>query len=88
MCAADTAPDGLVDDAADQFRHDLLSPLTTISTRTQLLARDLRRSPSLAEDERGKMLASITAIEAEVRGLCAVIDAMVDERPAPTAGER
>jgi hypothetical protein len=34
------------------------------------------------------MLASITAIEAEVRALCAVIDAMGDGRPAPTAGER
>ena len=76
MCAGDDSPDGFVDDAADRFRHDLLAPLTTISARTQLLARDLRRSPSLAEEERGKMLASITAIEAEVRALSAVIDAM------------
>ena len=88
MLAADNAPDGFVYDAADQFRHDLLSPLTTISARTQLLARDLRRSPSLTEDERGKMLASITVIEAEVRALCAVIDAMGDGQAAPTAGER
>ena len=88
MDAADTTSDGFDYDAADQLRHDLLSPLTTISARTQLLARDLRRSPTLAEDERGKMLASITAIEAEVRALCAVIDAMGDGRPAPTAGER
>jgi hypothetical protein len=87
MCAADNAPDGFVYDAADQLRHDLLSPLTTISARTYLLARDLRRSPSLAEEERGKMLASITAIDAAVQTLCAVIDAMGDGRPAPTAGE-
>ena len=79
MCAADDSPDGVVYDAADQLRHDLLTPLTTISARTQLLARDLRRSPTLAEEERGKMLASITAIEAAVQTLCAVIDAMGDE---------
>jgi hypothetical protein len=53
-----------------------------------LLARDIRRSATLAEDERVKMLAGITAIEAEVQTLCAVIDAMGDGRPAPTAGER
>ena len=88
MHGADDSPDGFVYDAADQLRHDLLSPLTTISARTQLLARDLRRSPSLAEDERGKMLASLTAIETEVQTLCAVIDAMGDGRPAPTPGER
>ena len=92
MCAADDSPDGVVHDAADQVRHDLLSPLTTISARTQLLARDLRRSPSLAEEERATMLTSITAIETEVRALCAVIDAMNlpsrDGRSAPADGER
>jgi hypothetical protein len=76
MCAADDSADGVVYDAADQLRHDLISPLSTISARTQLLARDLRRSPSLAEEERVKMLAGIAVIEAEVRALCAVIDAM------------
>jgi signal transduction histidine kinase len=79
MCAADDSPDGFVHDAADQLRHDLLSPLTTISARTQLLARDLRRSPSLAEDERTRMLTGIMAIEAAVQSMCAVIDAMRDE---------
>jgi hypothetical protein len=34
------------------------------------------------------MLASITTVEAEVRTLSAVIDAMGDGPPAPTAGER
>jgi signal transduction histidine kinase len=92
MCAADDSPDRFVHDAADQLRHDLFSPLTTISARTQLLARDLRRSPSLAEEERVKMLAGITAIEAEVRALCAVIEAMNlpsrDGQAAPADGER
>ena len=83
MCTADDSPDGVVYDAAQQLRHDLVSPLTTISARTQLLARDLRRSPTLAEDERGKMLASITAIEAEVQTLCAVIDAIGNEDQEP-----
>jgi signal transduction histidine kinase len=88
MPAADDSPDGRGSEADEQIRHDLLSPLTTISARTQLLARDIRRSASLAEDERVKMLAGITAIEAEVQTLCAVIDAMGDGRPAPTTGER
>ncbi len=88
MCAVDDSPDGFVHDAADQVRHDLLSPLTTISARTQLLARDLRRSPTLAEHERVRMLASITAMAAEVQTLCAVIDSMGDGRPALAAGDR
>ena len=92
MHVADDSSDGFVCDAADRLRHDLFSPLTTISAHTQLLARALRRSPSLYEEERGKMLASITAIEAEVRALCAVIDAMNlpsrEGRPAPADGER
>ena len=79
MPAADNAPDGFVYDAADQVRHDLLSPLTTISARTQLLARDIRRVSSLHEEERTRMLASLTAIESAVQTLCAVIDAMRDE---------
>ena len=79
MCAADDSPHGFVYDAADQLRHDLLSPLTAISARTQLLARDIRRSSFLPEEERGKMLASLTVIETAVQTLCAVIDAMRDE---------
>jgi signal transduction histidine kinase len=67
---------GFVHDAADQVRHDLRSPLTTISARIQLLARVLRRSPALAEDERVRMLAGITAIAAEVQILGAGIDTM------------
>jgi hypothetical protein len=83
MCAADDSPDGVVYDAADQLRHDLLSPLTTISARTQLLARDLRRSPSVTEDERGKMLAGITAIETAIQTMCAAIDAIRDDDREP-----
>jgi signal transduction histidine kinase len=85
MSAADDSLDSVVYDAADQVRHDLLSPLTTISAHTQLLARDLRRSPSLAEEERVKMLASITTIENEIHTLCAVIDGIgLPSRDEPT----
>ena len=79
MHAADDSPDRFVYDAADQLRHDLLSPLTTISARNQLLARDIRRASSLHEEERTQMLASLAAIETAVQTLCAVIDAMGDE---------
>jgi signal transduction histidine kinase len=74
MHAADDSPDGVGSDPADQLRHDLLSPLTSISARNQLLARDIRRASSLHEKERTQMLASITAIETAVQTLCAVID--------------
>jgi signal transduction histidine kinase len=74
MPAADKAPDGFVYDATEQLRHDLKSPLTTISAHTQLLARLIRRSPSLADEERVKMLASFTAIESTIQAMCAVID--------------
>jgi signal transduction histidine kinase len=74
MHAADDSPDGVVSDPADQLRHDLLSPLTTISARAQFLERTIRRSPALADEERVKMLVGITAIETAVQTLCAVID--------------
>jgi signal transduction histidine kinase len=79
MHAADDSPDRFVYDAADQLRHDLLSPLTTITARSQLLARAIRRSPTLTDEERVKMLVGITAIETAVQTLCAVIDAIGDE---------
>jgi signal transduction histidine kinase len=79
MHAADDSPDRFVYDAADQLRHDLLSPLTTITARSQLLARAIRRSPTLTDEERVKMLVGITAIETAVQTMCAVIDAIGDE---------
>ena len=79
MHAADDASDGFLYDSADQLRHDLLSPLTTISARAQFLERTIRRSPALADEERVKMLVGITAIETAVQTLCAVIDAIGDE---------
>ena len=74
MCAADDSPNGFVNDAAGQLRHDLITPLTTISARIQLLARDIRRSSSLTDEERIRMLTSITAVESAVQAMCSVID--------------
>ena len=58
----------------DQLRHDLKTPLTTISGYTQLLARTIRRSPSLADDERARILESLATIQAAVREMVAVVD--------------
>ena len=79
MDAAAESPDGFVYDATDQLRNDLLTPVTTIAARTQLLARDIRRLPSLPEEERTRLLTGIVAIETAVQSMCAVIDAMRDE---------
>ena len=54
MPVADDIPDGSVDDAADQLKHDLKTPLTTIYSRAYLLGRAARRAPSLPDEERGK----------------------------------
>ena len=78
MSATDDAPDGFVSGPFDQLRHDLKSPLTTIHGHAQLLARDIRRSPSLPEDERARMLAAVVAIEAAVRAMVPLIDSLGD----------
>lgn len=74
MPTDDDSPDRFVHNAADQLRHDLLTPLTTISARIQLLARDIRRSPSLTDEERTRMLISATAVESTIQAMRAVID--------------
>ena len=84
MPRADDAPDGFDYDAADQRRHDLLTPLTTIRGRAYLLARAVRRAPSLTDDERTRMLDSVEAIETAVMGMAAVIDGIdADVAPGP-----
>jgi signal transduction histidine kinase len=62
----------------DQLRHDLKTPLTTISGHAQLLARAIRRSPSLADNERARILESLTTIEVAVREMVAVVDDIGD----------
>ena len=73
----DPADDPPPDDAhADQLRHDLLTPLTIIAVRGQLLARAVQRSATLDEAERVRLLASTAAIAIAVQALLATIDAM------------
>ena len=81
----DTPPDG-AHDPLDQLRHDLKTPLTMISGRAYLLGRAIRRAPSLTDEERGKMLEGVAALETAVRAMSAVIDAMGDEAHASQSG--
>jgi signal transduction histidine kinase len=76
MQAEDETSDGHRLDAVEQLRHDLRSPLTTIRGRAYLLARAVRRAPSLADDERTRMLDGVTAIETAVAAMVAVIDSI------------
>ena len=63
-------------DSLDQVRHDLKTPLTTISGHAQLVSRAIRRSPSLSDAERAKMLEGLAMIEAAVGAMVTIIDAM------------
>ena len=83
MHAADNTGDGYRLDPLDQLRHDLRSPLTTIRGRAYLLARAVRRTPSLADDERMRMLDGVAAIETAVAAMVAVIDSIGGD---PNAG--
>ena len=78
MPAGDNVPEKLRHDALEQLRHDLKTPLITIHGRAQLLGRAIRRSPSLTDDERARMLAAVVAIETAVRAMVPLIDSMGD----------
>ena len=67
-------------DPFNHLRHDLKTPLTAIHGRAQLLARSVRRSSSLSDAERARLLEGLVAIEAAVRVMVTVIDAMGAER--------
>jgi signal transduction histidine kinase len=69
-------------DPLDQLRHDLKSPLTTIRGRAYLLARTVRRAPSLTDDERSRMLEGVAAIETAVAAMVAVIDGIDSDADA------
>src|SRR5215203_1287404 len=68
-------------DPLDRLRHDLRSPLTTIGGRAYLLARAVRRAPSLSEDERTRLLAGVATIEAAVAEMVVVIDGIGGSPP-------
>jgi signal transduction histidine kinase len=72
-------------DPLDRLRHDLRSPLTTIRGRAYLLARSVRRAPSLTEEERTGMLAGVAAIEAAVAAMVVVIDGIDGDRDSATS---
>ena len=76
MPCPDDADDVPPPDALDQLRHDLKTPLTTIRARAQLLGRAIRRSPSLTDDERARMLESLATIDKAVQTMVRAIDAM------------
>src|SRR5215207_5109019 len=77
-------------DPLDRLRQDLRSPLTTIGGRAYLLARAVRRAPSLSEDERTRLLASVATIEAAVAEMVVVIDGIGGSPPrsSPTTQPR
>ena len=76
MPAADDADGHPQLNPCDQLRHDLKTPLTTISGHAQLLRRVVRRAPSLPDDERVRMLEGLALIEATVRAMVTTIDAL------------
>jgi signal transduction histidine kinase len=69
-------------DPLERLRHDLRSPLTTIRGRAYLLARAVRRAPSLTEEERARMLAGVAAIETAVAAMVTIIEGIDGDRPA------
>ncbi len=83
MHAEDETHAGRPIDHLDQLRHDLRSPLTTIRGRAYLLARAVRRAPSLTDEERTRMLAGVAAIEEAVVAMVAVIEGIDGDRPSP-----
>jgi hypothetical protein len=63
-------------DARVRLQHHMKSPLTIIAGRCQLLTREIRRSPSLEDAERAKLLAGLAAIDAAVHQVVQVVDRM------------
>jgi signal transduction histidine kinase len=87
MHAEDETHAGRPLDPLDQLRHDLRSPLTTIRGRAYLLARSVRRAPSLSDEERSRMLAGVAAIEEAVAAMVIVIESIDGDRAPPPDDE-
>ena len=79
MHPEDETFDGKLHDPIQRLRHALKSPLTTIRGRAYLLARAVRRAPTLTEDERTRMLDGLTEIDTAVAAMVVVIDEIGDE---------
>lgn len=82
MRAEDETRAGSPLDPLDELRHELKTPLTTIRGRAHLLARAVRRAPSLTDEERTRMLDGLASIDTAVMAMVAVIDAMGREHRA------
>ena len=59
-----------------QLRDDLITSVSTIYGRADFLTRAIRRSPSLTDDERTRMLEGLAMIEVAVRNLITLIHAI------------
>ena len=82
MPPPDDAPTAGPEDARDRRRHELLTPLTVIRGRAFLLARAVRRSPTLGDEERERLLAGLAAIEEAVdRAAAAAVAGDAPRRP-------
>ena len=70
----------------DRLRHDLLTPVSVISARVGMIQRAVRRSDSMTDAERDRLLAAASAIQAAVLAVCAVVDGLDDDHGDPGAG--
>lgn len=64
----------------DQFRHNLMTPLTVISVHAQLLRRRVLRDSPLGSLEREAMLGDLATIETAVQALVTRLDNAVGPR--------
>ncbi len=69
---APNAPDGLAE--TDHLRHELLTPVTIISGRTQLLLRQLIRMDGMATGDRQRLEAGLDEILQSAHRLAVRID--------------
>lgn len=73
-------------DPQTQLCHDLTGSLTTISGRAQLLTRVVRRSATLADGDRERLVNGLGAIEDEVVAMVARLGALSCAPPDDAAG--
>jgi hypothetical protein len=79
MPAENRVPDSLPLSPVEVFRSRAMGALTTITARTEMLARRIERSSDLDAAERDNILRSLRSIEAAAKDLVALVDGM-DER--------
>lgn len=85
MPARHDTPLGGMDESHAQLRHDLLTPVTVISARVGMMERTVRRSDSMTDDERDRLLADARSIQAAILAVCAVVDGLAERPGEPAA---